>query len=155
MTFVSKNNLPNYGDQEFSAKILPEGIPAIKKLGLFLKEIESDINLTSPYNRCLETVEIIAAIAGKNFHKDERLGEFRSGLESFGELSSRIISFVDDLKSNEYKNVSVCSHGYPISAMIQYVSSGKIEKKQLLTYPDPGVLSIFKDGKLTQIDFNK
>ena len=54
MTYFAKNNIP-YGDQVESAEILEEGIPTIKKLGEYLKDIKTEVNYTSPFKRCIQT----------------------------------------------------------------------------------------------------
>jgi len=153
-TYVSKHNLPNYGDTENTAGLLPEGVPAIRELGLYLKKTNTDINLTSPLKRCLETVEIVTEISGKKFTIDDRLGEYDPDMENKLGLIERIKGFMDEIAKKDYRSVLICTHGYPISAILQYLSEGKVEVPKLDNYPNPGVLTIVKDGKISEIDFD-
>ena len=50
-TYYSKYDI-SYGEQVETAEILPEGIAAVKRLGKYLKNIDTDFNVSSPYQRC-------------------------------------------------------------------------------------------------------
>lgn len=153
ITLQSKNLL-EYGDNEETASILDEAFPSLQKMGLYLKDIKTGINLTSPYKRCLETVKIVSEFSGKEFSIDARLGEYRADLEDFPKFFARIKNLLDELTKQKYQSVLLCSHGYPISAIRQYLSGKEIDIARLEIYPKPGVLSIFKDGKVNEVDFN-
>jgi broad specificity phosphatase PhoE len=55
-------------------EILPEGIPAVKRLADYLKDIKTDINFTSPYLRCKQTVDIISKVSGGNLMSTKDYG---------------------------------------------------------------------------------
>lgn len=144
MTYFSKNHV-EYGNQIESAEILPEGIPAAEKLAEYLKNIPTDANYSSPYKRCVETVEIIKQISGKEFVFDERLKDYDPKKNKIEEMISKIKNFTDFLKNNDFKNVAICTHGYPINAIINLTVKGKVDQSDLENYPDTGILVIIKD----------
>ncbi len=153
ITYASKNGL-EYGKSEETAGILKEAFPSLKRLGQYLKTIPTDANLTSPYKRCLETVDIVSRFSEKEFGIDERLGECRLDLESMENFFDRIKEFMESLKKAKYENVLLCSHGYPLEAIIQYISDGKFDGEKLDPFPDTGVLTIYENGKFSLKDFN-
>src|SRR3989337_3356148 len=73
-TYASWNRIP-YGETLYSADIIQQGIKSIKKIGKYLKNIESDYNVSSEFKRCRQTVEIISKISGGKFEFDARLNE--------------------------------------------------------------------------------
>lgn len=152
-TYFSKNHIP-YGDQIETAEILPEGIPAIKRLAEHLKIIPSDKNLTSPFVRCVKTSGIVSETSGKQFEIDKELRDWDPRSETTREMISRILRFTDRLRSGKYKSVCICTHGYPINALIAYFTKGEIKESDLPKFPNTGVLSIIKSGKVKYKDFN-
>lgn len=150
-TYFSKLDIP-YGDQVETAEILPEGIPAIEKLAKELKNIPTDANFTSPYKRCLQTVEIVKNITGKVFTIDERLHDINA--ETIDEMVDRISEFYEEIKTGNYENIAICTHGYPIAVLKSLITKGEFEIDKLKSYPDPGALVKIINGKIEQIDFN-
>lgn len=153
-TFETKNNIP-YGERVYSADILPEGIPAIERLANYLKGAKTDANFSSPFKRCVQTTNIVTKITKKDFVLDDRIGEFVREKETFEILFKRIKNFTHELKDKNYHNIAVCTHGYPISALTQLISKGKISEEQLDSYPHPGILIEIKDKNAKFIDFNQ
>jgi broad specificity phosphatase PhoE len=153
MTYFSKNDVP-YGDQVESAEILPEGIPIVKKLALYLKNIKTDVNFSSPYKRCRQTVEIVKEITGKDFTFDERLHDYNPRNENIEEMFKRLTGLYGILKEKNYKNVAICTHGFPIATLIALMTKGKVDESDLENYPDTGILVIVKDKKVEYLDFN-
>lgn len=151
-TFVSKNKLDSYGDAELTTGILPEAVPIIKKLGLYLKNIETDINVTSPLKRCIETTKIITQVTGKTFKIDERITEYKNDGGDIDSMEVRIRNFINDFDGH-FKNILICSHGYPIAALTQLIRFNSIDPKLLDKYPDPGVLVIIENNKIKYLDF--
>lgn len=151
-TFATKARVA-YGLKLYSAPILEEGKPAIKKMAKFLKDIPSDFNVSSPLKRCRQTVEIINGITGKGFVFDKRLTE--SFLESYWHLKNRVKSLIDYIEREDYKVVMVCTHGSVISMFKKQLTKGSTEKYSIFEYPDPGVLTVIDDKKVSEISFNE
>jgi broad specificity phosphatase PhoE len=151
-TIFSKFNIP-YGIFQDIATIFPFGLPAVKRLSEHLKSVPTDANFSSPYLRCKQTVRIVEQISDKKFAFDERLGEYRK--ETFHQMEERLRKFLEDTEMKGYKNISICSHGWPIVTLIDIIIKGKLEIKDLKKFPDPGVLILINNGKLTEINFNK
>ncbi|HBP51546.1 MAG: hypothetical protein US68_C0010G0044 [Candidatus Shapirobacteria bacterium GW2011_GWE1_38_10] len=153
-TYNSKNRT-NYPINNFEVKILPEGIPVIKKLATYLKEVKSDFNVSSEYLRCKQTTEIVTKITGKNFETDSRINEFSRKLaqESFEIFSERIRNFLDELNSKNNKTVIICTHGAVIAGLKSYLLKNTFERDDLIDYPRPGVLLKIEDRKIETIDF--
>lgn len=143
-----------YGDKVEIAEILPNGIPVIKKLGNYLKDRKTDANYTSPYLRCVQTVEIISQVSGKVFLTEDRLGEYRKERENYEQFVERISSFYEHLKNQNLNAAAICTHGYPISALIQLATKDKVSRGELDNYPRPGILTIIRNGQSETIDLN-
>ena len=154
ITYFSKNDIP-YGDLIETAEILPEAVPTIKKVGEYLVEIPTNINFTSPYKRCLQTSEIVSGITGKKFEVDENLHDWDPRSETIQEMVERILKFSNKLQNNNVESVAICTHGYPINALIAYFTKGGIQQEDLENYPNPGVLVSIENGKVSFKDFNK
>lgn len=150
-TYFSKTDTP-YGKSEDTAEILPEGIPVTERLAGHLKNIRFDELFSSPYKRCVQTVEIIGKIIKQKFSFDEKLSEFRN--ENIQEMVARLENFIKSLEGKNYNNIAICTHGYPIAVLTDLILKGEFDEKNLDNYPNPGVLLIFKEGKLEKIDFN-
>ncbi len=152
-TFESKHNVP-YGDRVKSAKILPEGIPAIKRVSEYLIGINSDVNISSPFIRCKQTVRIVQEITQKTFNFDDRLGEYLETEETFNQMAERVENFIADIKKSGCQNVIICTHGGIIAALTYFLIEGTFEEHQLYNFPTPGVLVSIVEGKITRKDFN-
>ena len=143
-----------YEEHIETAEILPEGIPVIKRLAAYLKDIKTDKNFTSPYLRCRQTVEIISKETGKQFDVDQRLHDYNRYTESVSGMVERVKIFLKEAEQKNYQNIAVCTHGYPISVLIQLATRGFVSEVELDSYPKTGVLTIIKGGKAEFIDFN-
>lgn len=154
-TFYTKNNFP-YGENFETAEILPESVPVIEKIGEYLKDKIANNNYTSPFKRALQTVEIIEKITGKKFVVDERLKE--EGLsrahETIIQLEERLKDFIIDMEKRKIENVAICSHGWPIAALIAILTKGNVTKMDLSCFPKCGVLTIIEDKRAKTLDFN-
>lgn len=151
-TLHTKTQIP-YGDEIFSAEILPEGIPAIEKLAEHLAGLPIDKAFSSPFKRCRQTVDIVAPITGAEFVFDDRIGDY-SDNEPMDKFKARIKSFIDEVKETGATNVLICSHGFPIAAMIDRITKGEIGES-LEGYPKPGVLVEIKNSEVKCVDFNQ
>ncbi len=155
LTEQVKQNINYTIENVRTAELLPEGLPAIEKLALYLKNIPTDYNVASPFVRSVKTVEIVENITGKKFVFDNHLGEyvFQEG-ESFGQMAGRIRDFLNDLEQKHYSSVAVCTHGAIISGLKYLKTKGEFKLPELTDYPLPGVLTIIKDKTVSEIDFN-
>jgi broad specificity phosphatase PhoE len=137
-----------------SAEILPNEKKVIYSLAKYLKNTNTDANFTSPYLRCQQTVEIVKEVTGKIFVSDKNLKDWYSSKEDTGKMITRIKTFFNKLQKLNYNSVAICTHGYPINALIALATKGKVLNNDLYHYPQPGVLVIIKDKKIKYIDFN-
>ena len=139
-TFHSEKNI-DYGDEQYSATLLPEGVDAIKRLGEYLKDIQTGYNVSSPFLRVSQTVEVVKEITDKEFVVDERLGELLwekddnnenyPYLETIDDLKVRVQRFLDDLKSKNYNSVCIATHGGVIAALKNLILKGEFEEKAI------------------------
>lgn len=153
-TYFSKNKLP-YGDKVSSAEILPEGVPLIKRLANALSKIPTQINFTSPFTRCLQTVEIVRKITEKEFIIDQRLHDWIPEEESVQNVIERIISFAKDIENKKIERAAICTHGYPINALVSYFTKGYVREPDLDNFPRPGVLVTIDGKEVSYKDFNR
>lgn len=154
-TYFSKKGIP-YGDQVETAEILKEGFPAIERLGKYLKGIKTDFNVTSPYLRCRQTVEIVSKNSDKFFEINNLLHDYDPRNETIEDNAKRITDFYNDLITHtpEYSSVAICTHGYPIAMLKDLVLTGKIDLSKINDYPETGVLTVIKNSTISEINFN-
>lgn len=150
-TLYTKNYKGFYGWNIFTASIIDEGVPAIVRIGEYLKDKPTDFNVSSQYKRCKQTVKIINQVTGKGFVFDRRLNEFI--FETYGNLLRRTKSLLDFINEHLYNNVVICTHGAVIAALVTQILGEEFNWKNRLSYPDPGELIIIEDGKLEKISF--
>lgn len=141
-----------YGDRIFSAEILPEGIPAIKKLAEYLITIPTDYNVSSEILRCKQTAHIISETTNKNFVFDVRLNELHQ--ESAEEFIKRVKSFLDEVNSSQYESILICTHGAVIAALKHLITEDSIEESDLFDYSNPGELLTLQDKTISLKNFN-
>ena len=134
--------------------ILPEGVPALKKIGKFLKDIPTDANFCSPYLRCMDSARIVGTIAKKNYQPDKRIQELEKNGERFTSFKKRVIGFINEIEKKNCSAVSICTHGAVIAAIKHLKAEGSFFFFQALDYPAPGNLIIIKNGKVENINFN-
>lgn len=137
----------------YSAPILEEGKPAIKRLANYLKDIPTDYNVCSPFLRCRQTAEIVSKITGKKFDLDRRIREYEF-FEIPYFLKKRVVSFLIQMENSPHENILICTHAVIIQMMIQFLTSGKISLRDRIEAPVPGVLTIIENKKLKQLNFN-
>lgn len=135
-------------------KILPKAVPALKKIGEFLKNIPTNENFRSPYLRCEESAQIVSEYSKKKFIVDNRIREFEANGEKFSDFYKRVSSFLNDVQKKNYPAVSICTHGAVIAALKYMIIYGSFHHFQVFDYPSPGEVLIIKDKKVERIDFN-
>ena len=148
-TYFSKNKI-HYGESVYSAEILPEFVPTVKKLAEFLKGQIEDANFASPYLRTRQTVEIVREQTGKEFTFDDRLGEemITTGKESYDDLIERLSGFMNDMEKSDDKVIALCSHGWPIAALVNLITKGEMKYVWLDNMILTGQLAIIRDKQM-------
>lgn len=154
-TYFTKNDIP-YGDSLKTAEILPESFPVIERIGNYLKGKIDDNSYTSPFKRALQTAKIVQNITGIKFRPDDRLREeeLSRALETLGQMEERLRSFITDMHGIKAQNVAVCSHGWPIAALIAILTKNRITKKDLSCFPKCGELTVIEGTSVKTLDFN-
>lgn len=151
-TFSSKYGI-SYGKDNLQSPILFGGKEAIIKLANYLKDIFSDFNVSSPYERCKETVEIISKITDKQFVFDKRIGEYMN--ISYEKLKKRLLDFLNEINKKGYKSVLICTHGAVVSLLVHLICDINLEETVPLSeYKDTGDLVVIEDKTVKTIDFN-
>ncbi len=142
-----------YDKDNFQTPLLYEGKEVVERLANFLKDIPSDYNVSSPFERCRETVKIISEISGKEFLFDERVGEFYK--ENYQEYREKIEDFLKEVEEKGYQSVIICTHGATMSQLIHLICDESPEKEiPVSEYDSTGVLVVIEDRKIREIDFN-
>ena len=136
-TNVTKNHLGSYGDEVFTAPILPEFIPSIEKMGEYLKNIPSEHNFSSEILRCKQTVEVVSRVTGKVFKFDPRINEVDPD-ESISDLALRISDFLKSL--NKDQTIMICTHGAIIAGIVSLVIKNSFTDGDYLNFPQPGTI---------------
>ncbi len=138
-----------YGEQILSAALLPEGVPAVERLGQFLKEMPTDFHFSSEVPRCRQTAEIVQKITGKKFQFDARLNEYHQ--EPFVQFADRVEGFLNDVieRGDRYKahladdvpvSIVICTHGAVIAGIKHFLLEGTFSQEYQLDYTQPGEL---------------
>jgi broad specificity phosphatase PhoE len=149
------NTIFDYKGDSRMLPILPKGVPALEKIGEFLKNIPTDANFCSPYLRCMDSAEIVGGIANKKYQSDERIRELEKNGEKFTSFKKRVINFLNEIDEKKYSAVSICTHGAVIAAIKHLKTSRRFYFFQIIDFPKPGNLTIIKNGEVDTIDFNK
>lgn len=149
-TVATKRNT-GYGTQIFSARILESAKPIITRMALSLKDIRSDLHLTSPILRCRQTAQLITLETGKKFTVDWRLTEI---MEPFPILKWRIKNFLNQAEKSGFQTILICTHGAVIAGLVAFLTKGDFIAGDLVNYPPPGTLIKVGNGKIEEFDFN-
>lgn len=151
-TFATKRKVW-YWHRLYSATILEEGKPSVIRLAKSLKEVNTDYNVSSPFIRCRQTAELVTSETGKKFEIDTRIGERTIQLKST--YQKKVLSFLNEMEDSNHQNILICTHSAAIKVIIKYLSKNHISNKERVKAPLPGVLTIIKNGKLEEINFNE
>ncbi len=151
-TFASKTFTPYEGDN-FNTPILYEGKDTTIKLANYLKDVPSDLNVSSPYERCRETVKIITEITGKEFIFDDRVGEYFQ--IEYEKYKGRIVNFLEEVKQKSYQDIVICTHGATMSMLVHLLCDDSPEEKiPVSEFKQTGVLVIIENKTIKEVDFN-
>jgi 2,3-bisphosphoglycerate-dependent phosphoglycerate mutase len=120
------------------------GIVESRRVAAFFNSAEIDAIYSSPYQRCLSTINATALLHELEVIQDERLRESKygeldgvfnevirnrwsdftwceEGGETLGGLQRRNIAAVSEiLEGNENKNIVICTHGTALSVILNY-----------------------------------
>jgi len=151
-TFATKQNRW-YWHKLYSATILEEGKPSVLRLATHLKNIPTEYNVSSPFLRCRQTAQLVTEITGKKFEFDSRLGE--RTFELPWRYRNRILKFINDMEASSYENILICTHAAVIRVLVAHLTRKDLSLREKIVAPRPGVLSIIKEGKITEINFNE
>lgn len=152
-TYDTKYRIPYDDKTVVSSNILPESKSVIKRLANYLKNKDTDYSVSSPVKRCKQTVEVIKEETGIAFMFDKRLTEYYN--EPFEQMVDRLKNFLKESKEKGFKSMAVCSHGEPISALINLLTKGSFSEADLHQFPPTGVLVKVAEGNTKFIDFNE
>lgn len=152
-TFVTKSQGRHflYGLRHFSAQLLPDGLPVIKDLGIYLHDKSIDYAVTSEYLRCRDTAAIVAKYTKKDFIGDKRLNSFF--LETPWHFRKRLQKFLTAMENSDYQSIVICTHGLVLSMLVGLLTKKNFSFKEIFSPPPPGTLLIIEDGQLQIINF--
>jgi broad specificity phosphatase PhoE len=152
-TFPSKNTGGIYDENNFATPVLSSGKDITIKLAQYLKDIPSDLNVSSPFERCKETVEIITQVTGKKFIFDERVGEYFQ--ISYPDFRARIEDFLKEIEGRDYQNIIICTHGAVMSQIVHLLCDDKPEEDIPISEgKNTGILVMVEDRSIKEINFN-
>lgn len=151
-TFSTRDKVP-YGDKQYEAEVLPEGIEPIKRLANYLAYTKTDYHITSELIRCLQTSQIVTQITGKKFEQNPLLNEYLE--DAFDEFKERMKTLVASLEEEHGRTYLICTHGAVISALKHLIIYGEYEEQNLMDFPVPGTLMIINNTGSEIVDFNK
>lgn len=152
-TFPSKNAGGMYDGDNYHTPILYGGKDVTIKLANYLKDIPSDFNVSSPFERCRETVEIITEITGKKFVFDDRVGEYFQ--ISYPDFRARIENFLKEVTEKGYQAVLICTHSAVISQLVHLICDANPEENIPISEgKNTGFLIVVEDRKFKEINFN-
>jgi len=152
-THSTKYNIPYDDKTVVSSNILPESKQVIKRLSNYLKNKDPEYSVSSPVKRCRQTVEIIKEEIDISFVFDKRLTEFYN--EPLDQMVDRLKDFLRETKEKGFKSVAVCSHGEPVSALVNLLTKGSFSEADLHQFPPTGILLEVSDKNTKFIDFNE
>jgi broad specificity phosphatase PhoE len=141
-----------YGKKIVTAHILPEGIPAVQRIGNFLSPIQDSAQYSSEFIRCRETSAIITEQSKKEFIFDARLNEKHH--ETIGDIRTRVSSFLKYINTKPQSNIIICTHGTIIAAIKNLLIENTFVTRQLHDFPKTGEVVIIEKGKVKIISFN-
>ncbi|MFC0189751.1 histidine phosphatase family protein [Fictibacillus aquaticus] len=147
--------------QHPDAALTADGEKQALDLFLYMKELEIDVIISSPYVRAKQTVRHLAESKKLKIEVDARLGERRlagtdlpdwlehlkrsfedehavlPGGESSYEASKRALSLVDDLLQRKENHIALVTHGNLLALLLKaFDPSAGFHTWQALTNPD-------------------
>lgn len=151
-TIATQNRFQWYGIHFFSADILPIGVPTIEKLGEYLKDVKTDLNLTSPFKRCKTTSGIVGKKSNKEFTWHSLLTDHFFIVPPLI-FKRRVKRFYKEIMQSSAESIAVCTHEAVIKAIYNLYCKENNFKMDLKLNSKPGVLTILSNGEVQQISF--
>lgn len=149
MTKGSKNN-GNYGLEFFTAHILPEGFAEITQIGEYLREVDIDYSVCSPFRRCKETARMLAKGKAMRFRADRRLEDHY--MQPHFALERRVHAFLDDPTMKEFHNVCIVTHGAVILEILrQRLHEPQLRAEHVYNLNGTGCLYVIKGDQLDHL----
>ena len=150
---IATKSLNGYGAHIIDAPILPEGVLVTQRIGKYITKVPTDINLSSEYPRCRQTVALLSELSDKKFIFDKRLNEYHE--INFQKFVNQIKALKADLDREQYASVFICTHAAVIAVILNIIKNKQTHESDLVTnYPKTGVLLNIVNSKITEIDFN-
>ena len=151
-TIATQNRYGWYGLKFYSADILAHGIPALERLGEYLKDIPTELNLTSPFKRCQSTNKVVGGRSNKKFDYHAYLTDHLFLVPKLL-FKKRVKKFYKEIMSHSAQTIAICTHEAVIKTLFEcyskehnFICDGKINSK-------PGVLTVLSNGEVRQISF--
>lgn len=148
---LATENKGGYGDEIFTARILPVGIPPIERMAKYIQRLPKSVNWSSELLRSTQTTNIITNSTGRTFVTDARLNEYYN--ETFEVFRKRIASWLDETIMLHPSVVLVCTHGAVIAGLKHLILEGEFLESQALDYPKCGQFLIVTRKRSTVLDF--
>jgi broad specificity phosphatase PhoE len=148
---LATHSKQGYGDRILTAEVLPEGIPPIQRLGVFMTTLPCDAAYRSEFLRCQQTAQIVTERTGIHFSPDTRLNEQYQ--ENFSAVHDRVAAFVDEMSASQHTHIWVCTHGIIIAALRHFILDGRFVQSMENDYTQPGELLILADGHDEVVNF--
>lgn len=152
---LATHSTTGYGDNVYTATLLPEGILPIEHMAEYLQTIPTNIHVSSEIIRARQTATIISKKTGKIFVFDKRLNEYwPESPEPFPAFHDRIKNFLDEIKIKKEKHILIVTHGAVIAALKNFILTGTFDASLLFDFPLCGNLLIVTNGNSEVINFN-
>ncbi|MDX2161050.1 MAG: histidine phosphatase family protein [bacterium] len=151
---LATHSKTGYGDQIWTAQVLPEGIPPIQRLAGFLQHegTRPDMAACSELLRCRQTAAIVTAATGVAFTPDARLNEQID--ETFDQVRERVRGFIAAVNASPHQSIWVCTHGAIIAALKNLLTVGLFTPSDALDYTKPGEILRIAGDRVEIFRFN-
>ncbi len=148
----------DYGDEIFSAELVPEGIPPIERMGKFLAHEMIEACFTSPFRRCLQTAEILKQAGVREFKTEERLKEYGPDQEhnlheNFDQFMIRMHDVANFIRGLEAAKIALCTHGSVVACLARLLADREFTLDNLHEFPNPGEIKILTPRGVEYRDF--
>lgn len=127
-------------DPAVDVHLSDEGITQAKNLRDLLKNVNFNVSYISQLPRTRETAEIINLGHNKDLIVDARLNDNKTGfeskpvadflnaVESLAEAAERARNFIDEIKTLDYTEILVVTHGFITQAIFGYLENKTLDE---------------------------
>jgi broad specificity phosphatase PhoE len=148
-TFSTRDRV-GYGDRQ-NEGILSEGKEAVERIAEYLKEQKIERWYSSPFKRCIETMDLVMKTVEEKYVTDERLGEFYK--KDWDLFVEGIREFIKEIRESGVKKVGVCTHGAVIAGIKFLWFDKEFFWENVHLYPDPGIVLVMDEYGLIEKNF--